>query len=180
MSFTEDIKIAFPSLDQNNCHKIINDDYFELLDCKDKECELVCENKSEYNFKVYNDKKIDINFVPIDKCIFTDGDGKKCDCLLYTDNELSFIEIKNPSNTDHGSKQRKNLKRIAVEQLENTIKEFKNIINLDSYSFKNIEAILSLSWKPSRPLISCNKTNKRVEFYETYGVDLIEGNEKRY
>ena len=167
------LKDIFPKIKENGCLKILNDKEFEIYDCTkdDKDCEFgKCYIKKNGNFKVINNFEKKVGFLAIDKCIFFDDDKfKKCDCLIFDDKIISFIEIKNCK-----TKNRRMRKKDVKEQLKKTIEIFKSKIDID----KNIEAYLCLGFKTTNPSKLSSNMDSLVEFEEELNTKLFEGCQK--
>ena len=53
------------------------------------------EETTPFDFTVRNPSGQVFHFVAVDKCMFTDQDaGRRCDCLVFTENVALFIDLK--------------------------------------------------------------------------------------
>ncbi len=121
---------------------------------------------NQFQLTVNNQNTKLICLTKTDNCLLTD-DTRKCDCILFDDAKLFFVEIKSVN-----TKGRHESKKDAVKQLGITISLFKNII--DRYNF-SVAAVICL--KSLRPHITSASTNTaRAAFLESYKVRLVEGN----
>lgn len=110
---------------------------------------------------VKNNKKLDIVFTAIDKCIIKDNELKgrgRCDGMLTSLEHIYFIELKN---------QQSNWIEDAISQLESSIEFF--ISNHDIQKYKHKKAF------------ACNKNHRRfqeidnernLKFFRKYGVRI--------
>lgn len=121
------------------CCEVISDEVFYIKDILNGCSEIV--DDEEYHVIVTNRKAKDISFLKIDKCVFNDGDGKKCDFALADDEEIYFVEVKGLERFDSHSK--KNKKRAeAKTQLIKTINIFKH--NNPKLDLKHTFAVIAL------------------------------------
>ena len=117
----QSIESAFPQVLQGNCLKSTTEPAFELFDSQvpPQRCYIKHNHDQEGHFLVKNDSRKTIYFLAIDKCIFGDDAETHCDCALFDENVLCFIEIK-----DAGKRTRKEHRRKAYQQLKSTILVF--------------------------------------------------------
>lgn len=107
-----------------------------------------------------------ICLIKTDNCLL-DDETRKCDCILFDDTKLFFIEIKNVN-----TKGRQASKIEAVKQLGITIELLKEKIDFSPYL---TAAVICL--KSFRPYITSASTNTaRASFLEKHRVRLEEGN----
>jgi len=169
------LKDIFPKIVENSCVEYINDKEFFIYDCTDDDNDCLtgrCYINQKGQFKVLNTSKKEIGFIAVDKCIFFDDDKhKKSDCIVFDDETICFIEIK-----DCKVKQRSNRKHDAKLQLKATIEIFKNKIDLK----KKIEAYLCIGYSPTRPSILASSMTTRAEFEEELDTSLFEGCQKEF
>ena len=163
------LKEAFPQIDENNCLELLNKD-FEVYDCEeDKRCYL-CEEDGD--FKVLNPSQKEIGFIAVDKCLFFDSDDfKKCDCIVFDEDTICFVEIKNCK-----PKRRKNHKPNAIKQLKATIEIFQNKININ----KKIEAYLCVGCSSTHPSRTASSKNAQAEFLRDFNALLFDGCQKEF
>ena len=102
------LKAIFSQIEANGCIETILEKEFEIYDCEE---EKRCYIATEYGqFRVINSVEKEITFLAIDKCLFFDSDRfKKCDCAIFDNDTLCFIEIKACK-----FKQRKSNKKTAI------------------------------------------------------------------
>ncbi len=121
----------------------------------------------EHQLKVTNNSGKDIYLVKTDKCLFP-STISKCDCLLFNENVIYFIEIKSV-----GVKSRGEQRRVAAGQLGATIELFRNEnIDLSNFAAHAITCFKSVNDHP----VSASKLTLRATFKERYSIDLKEGN----
>ncbi len=118
-------------------------------------------NSSAWIATVKNEARIKLTFTAIDKCVIKDHElrGKgRCDGMLYSNEHLYFIELKDQS---------KNWISEAIEQLESTIQFF--IAHHDIKKYKHKKAFV------------CNKRRRHFQeidnelnlrFFRAYGVRI--------
>ncbi len=129
----------------------------------------------ELGLKIFNPSK-QVGFLAIDNCYFEsfkDFTGARCDCLLFTNKELLFVELK----LDVISKRRitENLKE-GRRQLANTISYFNKNFGYNFIAFKRF-AIIVIP-KPFYPRSQSRLSKIRKEFYDNnYRVDYSEKSE---
>lgn len=166
-------KKSFPKIEENECLETINKKEFEIYDCVEDNENCItgkCYITEIGNFKVINEYQKELHFLAIDKCIFFDDDTfKKCDCLVFDEKTISFIEIK-----DCKQKNRKARKKDAKSQLKNTILILKDKID------KEIEAYLCIGYTNTKPSILASSLDALVEFEEELKTKLLEGCQKEF
>lgn len=162
------------------CVETVSDKIFYIKDQKNEPCTL--SSKNDFHLIIRNENCNCISFVKIDKCIYKDSDGKKCDCAIFSSQKLYFVEIKELENVadlnqkkDHSK--RKTVRREAKKQLVNTIKEFKKSGLSD---LKNTFAVITLIPKLDEnysKIIGIKDQNSIEEFMLKTGCpNLFEGN----
>ena len=126
-------------------------------------------------FKIVNTSKKEINLLAVDGGFMAKDTCKKCDGVVFDDEELCFFELK--LNMTSGSKKKKvkNFKT-AIEQLESTITFFKN--NID-FCALNLEAYLCMK-DNSYPKSTASRTQKRVAFLNKNSIPLFDKNKKEF
>jgi hypothetical protein len=156
-----------------NCCQMMSTD-FHVKDVNNGSCEIG--NQNNYDVSI-NHSIEDIAFLKIDKCVFNDGDDKKCDFALAIEKRICFVEIKSIEVFEKHQKRNKARKE-AKMQLINTINTFKTIhkeINL-----LKTEAIISLVPKFEEnytKIISIKDQTVIDEFIEKCGCpNVYEGN----
>lgn len=127
----------------------------------------IVSKNEKFQLTVNNETNKQVCLTKTDKCLFTD-ETSKCDCLLFDDVQLYFIEIKSCSS---GS--RSNRRRTASNQLRQTIEHFR-LNNIDFSKYKATALICFKSVEPK--IIQASRNSASAIFKEQYGVLLEEGN----
>ncbi|MEA1917779.1 MAG: hypothetical protein U9N42_09705 [Campylobacterota bacterium] len=171
----DELKEVFVNIKKNNCFKIITEEHFEIYDCKTEDASFTigrCYIKESGDFQVLNPNKQEISFLAVDKCIFFDEDDtKRCDAIVYNNDTICFIEIK-----DCKPKNRSSRKKDAKEQLRTTIKLFENKINIE----KNREAYMCVGTSQTRPSKLASGMDAVLEFEEDVNSVLFDGCKKNF
>lgn len=79
------------------------------------------EEADEFDFIVRNAKAKAFHFLAVDKCMFTDADKGRCDCIVFNESITLFIELK-----ENKTRARKEGRKAAIKQLCKSIKWFMN------------------------------------------------------
>ncbi len=169
------LKNTFPQIEQNSCLEFRIDKEFEIYDCdeNDDNCTMGrCYVKENGQFKVINHGPKEIAFLAVDKCLFFNNDGfKKCDCIIFEDSTICFIEIKDCKNG-----QRAKRKKTAKEQLKSTLQIFKEAMDLE----REHEAYLCVGVSSTRPSTLSSSMDSIVEFEEKFDTRLFDGCQKEF
>ncbi len=113
-----------------------------------------------------------------DQCFFDDDEPTRCDCLVFNDNTLCFVELKlNIGKT----RKRADQMREAREQLKETIRFFKSHSSSDSPRMFRFVLKAYVVLKPSIafPTFPKAKATRQAvfeKFRESTGVLLVEAN----
>lgn len=168
------IVATFPKCVENTCLETVNYVRFWINDPTDNQskCEIVTEENPNNHFEIENFAEKKIHFLAIDKCIFQDSDEhKKCDFAVFDEMSFCWVEVK-----DVKPRNRKNSRKMAIEQLKRTIEIFKK--NIDFGKIK-LEANVCFHSKIStRPQFSATNAAIVKEFQDEFRVRLTEGNKK--
>jgi hypothetical protein len=137
--------------------------------------EQICENFEKNKvFEVENSKLV--GFIPIDgKYGLLKFDDSYCDCIIFDENDFCFLEFKLNATSLEVRAVRKNRKK-AVKQLGNTIQLFDEKMSND-YEGLKLEAYVGTP--ETYPRENTAWESLKVEFLETYGIELFEGIKKR-
>jgi hypothetical protein len=164
----DEIEAAFPTCFANHCIVETKEHPVLIKDANPGKCVIVS-SASDAHFTVFNPNKKNITFIPIDKCIWDDSSGhKKCDFAITDVAIFAFVEIKDTLNRSSSNK------KDAKEQLEETIRRFAAVSKLKTVVRK---AVISWKYIPSKPAASTLMQSSAVHFWDTYGFELLEGNE---
>ncbi|RZK34123.1 MAG: hypothetical protein EOO61_14125, partial [Hymenobacter sp.] len=77
------------------------------------------EEVDEFDFIVRNAKTKIFHFIAVDKCMFTDADSSRCDCIVFNESTTLFIELK-----ENKTRARKEGRKSAIKQLCKSIEWF--------------------------------------------------------
>lgn len=161
------IEVAFPICTINGCIEEHNHENIYIQDQTGSKC-IVTYNPSIAHFTVYNPQLKTITFIAIDHCIWGDGSGhEKCDFAVSDSATIAFIEIKDTSNRSSAHKKK------AKAQLEVTIQNFDSQINLNHLVRK---AVICWKYGTTHPAAKTAMQSAAVHFFNTYNVELLEGN----
>lgn len=119
----------------------------------------------DYQLTVNNQLTAEICVVKTDKCLIKEVEGqKKCDCILFNNRRLYFVEIKSGRTGKRGERKRK-----AKEQLGATIDNLRsNGINLSNLE---LQAIICIK-NHSRKIPQVTEQTMMEKFREQYNVKL--------
>lgn len=167
------LKEMFPHLEEKECLKFIEKEAFEICDHKEKKkCYIIKENGQ---FKVINSQKKEVGFLAIDECIFDSSNGSRADCMIFDDEVLCFIELKDCKNKNIPANRRK-----AKKQLIATIEFFQENIKLD----RELEAYICVTCSTGDGTVTmtprANNKEAQLEFEEFYNTALFYACEKKF
>jgi len=164
------LKEVFPQIEKNCCLEVIFDEEFEIYDCETKKrCYIIEKNG---HFKVLNPNNKDIGFLAVDKCLFFDDDNfQKCDCIIFDNYTICFIEIK-----ECKPKRRQGHKKKAEQQLQSTIQIFTDRVKMN----RKIEAYLSVGCSSTRPSRTASSKNAQAIFMRDFNALLFDGCQKEF
>ncbi len=162
---------SYPNITSNRCLKVENSNFF--IEDRDKKITIFykeSEAKSQF-FKITNKTQKKTRFLAVDNCIFLDKDGKRCDSIIFNNKEFLFIELKkiNKSNANRSMK-------MAIKQLQSTIKDFTTRINFSNY---NLEAYVCIG-KRGIPRNNATSKAEKVNFMIDYNVKLFTSCNKEF
>ncbi len=177
MEMDNKLRTLFAKIEEHHCLEIISDSAFYIYASgEEQRCFILSDetNSSDTQlFKVINDNNQNIRFLAIDKCLFFDSDKfKRCDCLLYNEEYLCFVEIKKVDTTRH----RNSAKKTARAQLYSTITIFQDKIDFEN---RIVEAYLCVGYKPTNPATLASSQSAKVAF-EDLKAKLYNGCQKRF
>lgn len=163
----ESIERAFSRTLENSCLEIISSQQFEIIDKEVSRCIWQDGHSESGHLWVNNMSLKDIHFLAIDKCLFfdKDNDPSRCDCALFDENRICFVEIKEASASNRSKRRAK-----AVEQLANTINLFREL-GVESEQFDALICFSTFQAYPKRRDLS-----REIEFLNACGGFLYEGN----
>ncbi|MCF2442458.1 hypothetical protein L0657_00720 [Dyadobacter sp. CY345] len=166
------IENSFPQIVGGTCLERLTTS-FEIFDndSDPRRCYVRKNLNEQVHFAVKNPRNIEIHFLAIDKCIFTDLGPSRCDCAVFTESDFCFLEIKFSKKLG----QRKRARETAQKQLQNTIYEFikANI----SFHRLQLKAIICIVGNNSYPVARAESLNAVVDFLDKFNAELLVGNE---
>ena len=158
---------------QNKCickdksaYEICDEKEFFIFDPLGNYPSKIVDSKEDYHLTVKNGSKKEIVFVKPDDCLIPIEESK-CDCILFDNSEIYFVELKKGGNRTLKRKE-------AVKQIESTIIKFKE--NNIEYLQMNAFAVICFKSNNIYP-IRASANSKREFFRDNYQVNLIEANE---
>lgn len=89
----EELLAIFPDLEKDTCYKILNDSVYYLEDIKDAVTSFKFEEEY-WNLCLENDNSKEILLLENEFSIMKNEVSKKCDWVLFENNNLYFIESK--------------------------------------------------------------------------------------
>ncbi len=141
---------------------------FFVWDTDNEEPVKLLTEKGDAQLSVVNSNKKNICLIKTDACLF-DKSHQKCDCVLFDDNKMVFVEIKSVK-----TKRRNENRTIAAKQIATTIEFFRQN-NALSQPLDLIAVICFKSGKSYPTMASSN--SMRATFQEDYQTKLVEGNQ---
>lgn len=157
-----------------DCLTLVNETPFYIKDQESGSCEL--STADNWDLKVENKTKNPVHFFKIDKCVFNDGHGKRCDCAVFNENESYFVEIKELENFD-STRKRKERRSAAKKQLIASINDFKGF-GLRNLSKVTAVIALSPALETKIPTLITTRDQATIdEFLTQCGCpNLVQGN----
>jgi len=132
----------------------------------------------EEGFRIINTNQKNISLLSLDGCFFTNDDMKRCDGIVFDDNELCLFELKLNVTSRRSAKKRERYKD-AIEQLGTTITFFNNVNQNILNSVSKSSAYICMPTQ-SYPRNTAANTQKKVLFLQEYGIELFDKNEKEF
>ena len=77
------------------------------------------EEGAEFDFIVRNARGQVFHFLTVDKCMFADSEGKRCDCIVFNESVALFVELK-----ENKTRARKEGRKSAIRQLCQSVEWF--------------------------------------------------------
>lgn len=180
MNLKDEIINTFSLCKSDNCLEDICLQAFEVIDDQpNSPCRLLIDGQSG-QFKIENPREHCLHFLKIDNCILLTQDDAKCDFAVFNADELIFVELKKiKQGTDSSHRKRKEKRKKAYDQLENTLKIFhsKNI-DLSSYQTNKklfvIASVLDCNPPVTRmPAAKTKNQEKQKYFEDKYSAILL-------
>jgi hypothetical protein len=131
-----------------------------------------CAEETDEIFRIDNPSEKVICFLAVDQCILGNDGSKRCDCVVFDEHCLCFVELKlNVTKARQGADRSKE----AREQLAHTITYFKDLGYLiDKHELEAYIAMRSYVYPRS------SNRNVREKFFMDNGVPLFEQNWKKF
>jgi hypothetical protein len=159
-----DCRFSEKSLCENkSSYHHINETEFYVYDAEDSHPVRVVQN-GDYQLIVRNPLGTRICVVKIDRCLVKE-EQRKCDCVLFSESKMYFVEIKSSSTGTRKDKRNK-----AILQLGATIEYFesKGII------LNKVESIAVICFKNYTRVSSAANDTKFGDFAKKYKIILEE------
>lgn len=168
---------TFLSADKKNCLTSTQVEIFSVAEeCKSEgqkgKCYLI-ENAEEGILKVANSSKKAIFLLAIDDCIFSSADPSRCDCAVFDDKCFYFIEIKD----SYSKKQRSDHRDKASSQLRSALEFFTQRFDFKDYQ---LNAVICFRFQKRYPATMTTKLQDKVDFWDSFKANLLEGNEIQF
>lgn len=167
---------TFLSADKKNCLTSTQVEIFSVAEeCKSEgqkgKCYLI-ENAEEGILKVANSSKKAIFLLAIDDCIFSSADPSRCDCAVFDNKKFYFVEIK-----DSSMRQRQGDRKDACSQLKNSLEFFTQQFDFEDYQ---LNAVICFRFQKRYPATMTTRQQDKVDFWDSFKANLLEGNEIQF
>jgi hypothetical protein len=160
-----DCKFPEKSLCENKSpYHHIKEKEFYVYDADDIQPVKIVYN-GEYQLTVRNPSGAEICVVKTDRCLIKDANQKKCDCVLFDNSKVFFVEIKTSSSGTRKDKRNK-----AILQLGATIEYFES----QGVILSSIEAAAIICFKNFSRVPSSINDTKSGNFTKKYKIMLEE------
>jgi hypothetical protein len=160
----EELLANFPDLEKDTCYKILNDSVYYLEDIKDAVTSFKFEEEY-WNLCLENDSSKEILLLENEFSIMKNEVSKKCDWVLFENNNLYFVESK-----DVKPRSRNKERKDAIKQLIATIEFYNSRIDLSS-----INLFSQICFKSNSRIIKTGD-QARKKIFSQYNSDFTEGN----
>lgn len=160
----EQLLAHFPDLEKDTCYKILENSVYYLEEIKDS----ITNFKSEeeyWNLCIENDNLKELLLLENEFSIMKNIDSKKCDWVIFGNNNLYFIESK-----DVKPRNRRKERNDATKQLITTIEFYKSKIELDS-----ITIISQICFQSKSKIVKAGDQARKVLFKQ-YDSEFFESN----
>lgn len=163
MSF-EELLANFSDLEKDVCYKILDNSVYYLEEIKDSTVQLKTEEEY-WNLCLENENLREILFLENEYSIMKNEDSKKCDWVIFENNNIYFIESK-----DVKLRGRKKERIDATKQLITTIEFYKTKIDLDT-----VTIFSQICFKSNSRIVKAGDQALKVLFKQ-YNSEFSEGN----
>ena len=166
------LKEFFPHLEEKEC-LVVKEDDFQFIDDTEGQKAYIVESNGQ--FKVINPNRKNICFLAVDDCLFDSSDGSRADCIIFDDEVLCFIELKDCKNKNIPRNRQK-----AKQQLIAIIEFFQKKIKID----RKLEAYICVTCTSKEGSVTmtprANNEQAQLEFVEFYDTELFYKCEKEF
>jgi hypothetical protein len=152
-----------------NCLTASEERNFQICEIQQNKPVCIVADPSASGFRIDNPREKRIHVFATDNCFFHEKDGKRCDCIVFDDTSLCFVELKLNVITHRQATQKAQDGR---EQLGATIKFFRDSLDNDFMEF-DLEDYIVMQDR-IRPARNAQRLEVFVNFLRTYGVPLTE------
>lgn len=160
----QEIEQNVPNIRENGCISELNDKHSFLLDTEDG-VKLVG-GKDTSHLHVEKTNPTHVHMIQNDNCVMITAKGGQCDLLLLNEHKLYFTEIK--GTQDH----RRNHRRTAYKQIENTFKFYSKFIDFPTDYILNA----LVCFQSKRRIVQASASTQKKNFKVNYNINLSEGN----
>lgn len=131
------------------------------------------DNFEDWHFFIDNPNKSSICFWKIDNCWLHSVKGGQCDFAVFNTQNFVLVDIK-----DVKTKNRKNAKTKAIEQLFNTLHILKerNFLPQTSEKYAIVGLTFQKQYPQNHPKAQTNVQHKIKEFLDTFQTELLVAN----
>lgn len=154
----------FPNLEKGICYKVLSETKYHIEDIKDAFTAFKKENEY-WNLCIENSISKEFLLLENEFSVMKNEITKKCDWVLFQDNNLYFIESK-----DVKPRSRNKERKDAVKQLIATIEFYNSKIDLSS-----INLFSQVCFKSNSKIIKSGD-QARKKIFSQYNSDFNEGN----
>lgn len=160
----EQFLARFPNLEKDICYKILKDSVYYLEDIKD--AITIFKIEEEYwNLCIDNNNSKEILLIENEFSVMKNEKSKKCDWVLFENNNLYFVESK-----DVKPRSRNKERKDAIKQLIATIEFYSSKIDLST-----TQLFSQICFKSNSRIIKTgDQTRKKI--FKQYNSDFTEGN----
>ncbi|TRX38936.1 hypothetical protein FNW52_02500 [Flavobacterium sp. ZT3R18] len=160
----EQLLAHFPDLEKDTCYKILNDSVYYLEDIKDAVTSFKFEEEY-WNLCLENNNSKEILLLENEFSIMKNEVSKKCDWVLFENNNLYFVESK-----DVKPRSRNKERKDAIKQLIATIEFYKS-----KMEFSSITVFSQICFKSNSRIIKTGDQARKILFKQ-YDSEFSESN----
>lgn len=160
----EQLLAYFPNLEKGICYKTLKDSVYYLEDIKDAITNFKFEEEY-WNLCIENGNSKEILLFENEFSVMKNETSKKCDWVLFENNNLYFVESK-----DVKIRSRNKERKDAVKQLIATIEFYSSKIDLS-----NTQLFSQICFKSNSRIIKTGD-QARKKIFSQYNSDFTQGN----